>query len=301
MLGGAMREQQSFRPSSEARFAPGDGRRAFVRPTPTQNQLLAALPLQDYARLSPALVPVPLRVGRTLYKAGAWENDLYFLASGIVSRVCMMNNGMSMEFAITGNEGVIGVASFLGGGSMLSETVVLSSGHAYRLSADLVKDEFERYDALPRLLLRYTQALITQTGQSAVCNRHHSLEQRLCRWILSCMDRLPAGELTVTQDAIGHLLGARREGITAAAADLQRQGLIRCRRRHIAVLDRLQLEARACECYAVLKREYSRLLPGNRVRQSILHAGLPRAGVREAEIQHLRGNPNGLSAVFGTA
>jgi CRP-like cAMP-binding protein len=196
----------------------------------------------------------------------------------------MMQNGMSMEFAITGNEGVIGVASFLGGGSTPSESVVLIPGHAYRLGAAQVQDEFERYGALSRLLLRYTQALTTQTGQSAVCNRHHSLEQRLCTWILSCQDRLPAGELTVTQEVIGKLLGARREGINATAAGLQRKGLIRSRRGCIAVLDRPQLEARACECYAVVKREYARLLPPNRVRQRIL--------------QRLRENPDGLGAVF---
>ena len=189
-----------------------------------------------------------------------------------------------MEFAITGNEGVIGVASFLGGESTPSEAVVLSRGHAYRLSADLVQDEFECHGALPRLLLRYTQALITQTGQSAVCNRHHSLEQRLCRWILSCLDRLPAGELTITQEVIGNLLGARREGITHAAAGLQRKGLIRCGRGHIAVLDRLELEARACECYAVVKREYARLLPGNRERKSVMDSRLPKAGVPETGI-----------------
>ena len=295
-----MSEQQSLHPSSGTRFASRVRRCAAYVPAPTQNLLLAALPLEDYRRLSPALVHVPLPLGLTLYKAGAREKDLYFLASGIVSRVCMMK-GISMQFAITGNEGVIGVASFLGGGSTLSETVVLSPGHAYLLSADLVQDEFERYDALPRLLLRYTQALITQTGQSAVCNQHHSLEQRLCRWILSCLDRLPAGELAITQAAIGNLLGARREGITAAVAGLQREGLIRCRRGHIAVLDLRQLEARACECYAVVKREYARLLPEDRVRQSIMHPDLPKAGVLETGIEHLRGSPNGLGAVCGAA
>jgi len=213
----------------------------------------------------------------------------------------MMKNGMSMEFAITGNEGVIGVASFLGGASTLSEAVVLMPGHAYRLSAALMQHEFERWGALPRLLMRYTQALITQTGQSAVCNRHHSLEQRLCRWILSCLDRLPASEVTITQEVIGKLLGTRRESITAVAAALQRQGLIRCRRGRIAVFDRLQLEARACECYAVVKREYARLLAGNRVRQSILHFGLPKAGVLETGTQYAQGNPDGLAAVLRAA
>ena len=297
-----MSEQQSFRPSSEARLASrGRRRAACAEPTPTQNHLLAALPLDDYVRLSSALVPVPLPLGWAVHEAGASERDLYFPTSGLVSRVCMMKNGESMEFAITGNEGVIGVASFLGGESTPSKAVVLVPGHAYRLSAALVQHEFERCDALSRLLLRYTQALTTQTGQSAVCNRHHSLEQRLCRWILSCLDRLPASEVTITQEVIGNLLGARREGITAAAAGLQRKGLIRCRRGHIAVLDRLRLEARACECYAVVKREYARLLPGNRQSKSHVPSGLSQADVFEAEARDEKENPNGRAAVFGAA
>jgi CRP-like cAMP-binding protein len=280
-----MSERESFQPYPQTRFASRYRQvAASARQTPRRNYLLAALPLEDYERLLPDLVPVSLQRDWTVHGAGAQEKDLYFLTSGIVSRLCMMSSGMSTEFAVTGSEGVIGIALFLGGGGASSEAVVLSPGYAYRLGADLVRDEFEHYGALPHLLLRYTQALLTQTGQSAVCNRHHSLEQRLCRWILSCLDRLPSNELTITQEVIANLLGARRESVTEAVGGLQRAGLIRRRRGHIVVLDRPQLEARACECYAVVKREYARLLPGNRQPQSLV-----------------RGNPNGLASVFGTA
>jgi CRP-like cAMP-binding protein len=172
-----------------------------------------------------------------------------------------MQNGASAGFAIAGNEGVIGIASILGGETTPSQAVVLSAGYAYRLEADLLKGEFEHGGLLLRTLLRYTQALITQTGQMAVHNRHHPVEQQLCRWILACLDRSPSNELTMTQELIANMLGVRREGVTDAAGKLQKSGLIHCSRGHIVVLDRPQLEARVCECYAVVKREYDRLLP----------------------------------------
>jgi CRP-like cAMP-binding protein len=205
-----------------------------------------------------------LPFGGTVYAANDRQKYLYFLIAGIVSKFCVMANGASSQCAVTGSEGVIDVSLFLGGESTSCQTVVLSAGYAYRLGADLLENELERNGSLAHLLLRYTQALITQTAQSAVCNRHHSVEQRLCRWILSCLDRLPSNELTMTQEHIGDMLGVRREGITEAAGNLQRAGLIHYGRGHITVLDRPRLEARACECYAVVKREYDRLLPEHR-------------------------------------
>ena len=253
-----------FQPYPEKRFASRDRKRAlFAQHTPRQNQLLAALPPEDYARLLPALQPVPLPVGWTVHNAGDREKYLYFPTAGIVSRFYVMEDGASAHFALTGSEGAIGVASFLGGQSTPSQAVVLSAGHAYRLGAHLLKNEFEHDGLLPQLLLRYIQALIAQTGQVAVCNRHHSLEQQLCRWILSSLDRLPSNELTMTQDLISDMLGVRRESVTDAAGKLQKAGLIRYSRGHIVVLDRPRLEAQVCECYAVVKREYDRLLRPN--------------------------------------
>ena len=253
-----------FQPYPEKRFASRDRKRAlFAQHTPRQNQLLAALPPEDYARLLPALQPVPLPVGWTVHNAGDREKYLYFPTAGIVSRFYVMEDGASAHFALTGSEGVIGVASFLSGESTPSQAVVLSAGHAYRLGAHLLKNEFEHDGLLPQLLLRYIQALIAQTGQVAVCNRHHSLEQQLCRWILSSLDRLPSNELTMTQDLIAEMLGVRRESVTDAAGKLQKAGLIRYSRGHIVVLDRPRLEAQVCECYAVVKREYDRLLRSN--------------------------------------
>ena len=253
-----------FQPYPEKRFASRDRKRAlFAQHTPRQNQLLAALPPEDYARLLPALQPVPLPVGWTVHNAGDREKYLYFPTAGIVSRFYVMEDGASAHFALTGSEGAIGVASFLSGESTPSQAVVLSAGHAYRLGAHLLKNEFEHDGVLPQLLLRYIQALIAQTGQVAVCNRHHSLEQQLCRWILSSLDRLPSNELTMTQDLIAEMLGVRRESVTDAAGKLQKAGLIRYSRGHIVVLDRPRLEAQVCECYAVVKREYDRLLRSN--------------------------------------
>jgi len=238
----------------------GRARAPSTQHTPRQNHLLTALPLRDYERLLPDLKPIPLPLGWTIHRADDRQDYLYFLTAGIVSKFHATENGASAEFAITGSEGVIGVASFLGGESTSSQAVVLSAGYAYRLSADLVKSEFERDGALTRLLLRYTQALITHTGQIAVCNRHHSLEQQLCRWILACLDRLPSNELTMTHELIAKMLGVRREGVTEVAGRLQNAGLIHYSRGRIVVLDRPRLEAQVCECYAVVKREYDRLL-----------------------------------------
>lgn len=257
-----MLRQHSFRTHPEAHFAFNDNKRnASAKQNPRQNHLLAALPLKDYERLLPMLEPVPLPVGWTIHGANALEKHLYFVTAGLVSRYYEMENGASTEFADAGNEGAIGIASFLGGESTPSRAVVLSAGYAYRLAADLVNQEFDHGRPLARLLLRYVQALITQTGQIAVCNRHHSLDQQLCRWLLSSLDRLSSNELVMTQELIAHMLGVRREGITEAVGRLEKAGLIHHNRGHITLLDRPRLEARVCECYAVVKREYTRLLP----------------------------------------
>jgi CRP-like cAMP-binding protein len=255
-----MSGRHSVRPDPGTRFEFEDRKRSVsAQHTPRQNRLLATLPVQDYERLLANLELVPLPLGWTIHGAGDREKYLYFLTGGIVSRFHVTESGASAEFAITGNEGMIGVASFLGGESTPSQAVVLSAGYSYRLATDVLKKEFEHDGPLPHLLLRYAQALIVQIGQIAVCNRHHSLQQRLCRWILSCLDRLPSNELTITQELIADRLGVRRVGVTRAAGKLNEAGLIRSSRGHIEVLDRPQLEAQACECYAVVKRAYDRL------------------------------------------
>ena len=257
-----MPEQCSFWPYPTTGFAFWGGSRAAAGPhAPRQNLLLAALPREDYERLLPHLEPVALPQGWIVHRAGEREKCLYFLTAGIVSRLHVTQDGASAEFAVTGREGVIGVASFLGGESTPSQAVVLRAGHAYRLATRRLKDEIERGGPLPGLLLRYTQALIAQTGQIAACNRHHSLEQRLSRWILSYLDRQASNELMMTQDLIARLLGVRRQGVTQAAGRLQWEGLIHYSRGRITVLDRARLEARVCECYAAVKREYDRLIP----------------------------------------
>ena len=257
-----MSGRDSFEPYPEACFASMRGKQIpCAQPAPRQNRLLAALPLQDYERLLPDLEPVPLPLGWTVHSAGERENYVYFLAAGIVARFYVMEDGSSARLAVTGSEGVIGMASFLGGESTPSEAVVLSAGHAYRLRAGVLKNDFAHDGPLLHLLLRYTMALIAQTAQIAVCNRHHSLEQQLCRWLLLSLDRTRGNELSMTQELIASMLGVRREGVTEAAGKLQRAGLIHYSRGHIAVLDRPALEAHACECYAVVKREYDRLLP----------------------------------------
>lgn len=257
-----MSGRDSFQPDAEMRFASEDSKRATVaHHSPRKNRLLAGLPLEEYERLLPDLKPVPLPLGWTLHCSGDQERYLYFLTMGIVSKSHVTANGTSTEFAVTGSEGVIGVAQVLGGESMLSRAVVLSAGFAYRLGAELLKSELKHHGQLLRLLLRYIQALIAQTGQIAACNRHHSVEQQLCRYILSSLDRLPSNDLTLTQELIADSLGVRRSSITSAAGKLQQAGLIHYSRGHITVLDRPSLETQACECYAVLKREYDRLLP----------------------------------------
>ena len=251
-----------FQPYADACFASIDRKRAVsAQPKPRQNRLLAALPPEDYERLLPYLEPVSLPVGGTVHGASDRQKHLYFPTSGMVSRFYVMQNGASARLAVTGSEGVIGVALLLGGESMPAQAVVLSAGYAYRLEAGLLKDELKKDGPLLHLLLRYTMALIVQTAQVAVCSRHHSLEQQLCRWLLLSLDRLPGNELAMTQERISNILGVRREGVTEAAGRLQKAGLIHYSRGHIAVLDRPRLEAHACECYAVVKREYDRLLP----------------------------------------
>ncbi len=274
------------------RFASANGKRGLsAQHAPWKNRLLAALPMADYERLLPDLEPVSFSPGWTVHRAGDQEKYLYFLTAGIVCRFCATHNGALAASAITGNEGVIGVAAFLGGDSTPSQAVVLGAGYAYRLRANLLKSDFEHDSLLPHLLLRYTQALMTQTAQTAVCNRHHTLEQQLCRWILASLDRLPSNELTMTQELIATLLGVRREGITEAAGKLQKAGLIHYSRGHIAVSDRPRLEARVCECYAVVKREYDRLLPWVSASQSRLSGPHPQHSFQSERVDTSSGVP----------
>ena len=228
--------------------------------TTRQNHLLAALPAADYERLLPNLDRVPLGLGSVLYESGSRQDHVFFPVASIVSLLYVMEDGASAEIAVVGNEGVVGIALFMGGESTPSRAVVQSAGSALRLKADLLKAEFDRGGALQYLLLRYTQSLITQMAQTAVCNRHHTVEQQLCRWLLLSLDRLSTNELTMTQELIANMLGVRREGVTEAAGRLQSAGLINYSRGKIIVLDRPKLEARVCECYAVVKRETDRLL-----------------------------------------
>ena len=228
--------------------------------SPGQNHLLAALPPAELGRLLPHLGLVPMRLGEILYEPGGQMQHAYFPTTSIVSLHYVMESGASAETAGVGNEGVVGISLFMGGDTTPSSAVVQTAGQAYRLAGRLLKQEFNRAGSMQRLLLRYTQALITQMIQTAACNRHHSVEQQLCRWLLLTLDRLPAQELIMTQELVASMLGVRREGITQAAGNLQDAGLIRYRRGHIAVADRAGLEARACECYAVVKKELARLL-----------------------------------------
>ena len=267
-----MTKEHSIRPYPEAPIRwegskPGDS----AEHSPRQNYLLAALPLAIYERLLPDLEPVPLPLGRTVHGAGERDKYAYFLTAGIVSRFYTIENGASTDYAVTGSEGAIGVGCFLGGEGSSSQAVVVSTGHAYRLRADLLKREFEHGGPLPLLLMRYTLALIAQAGQIAVCTRHHSLEQQLCRWLLSCLDRLPSNDLIMTQELISQMLGVRREGITGAAGHLQKLGILRYARGHIGVLDLPLLNAHACECNGVIRQEYARLLPAGK---SIGNAGV---------------------------
>jgi CRP-like cAMP-binding protein len=229
---------------------------------PRDNFLLAALPEEVFDRLLPDLKPVTMPLGKVIYESGAQLEYVYFPApSCIVSMLYVMEDGSSAEIAVVGDEGMVGIALFMGGGTTPSRALVQSAGQAFRLPGDALKREFERHTGFQHLLLRYTQALITQMSQTAVCNRHHSVDQQLCRWLLLSLDRLPTNELTMTQELIANMLGVRREGVTEAAGKLQNLGLISYSRGRITVLDRPGLEAQVCECYAVVKKEYDRLLP----------------------------------------
>jgi CRP-like cAMP-binding protein len=229
--------------------------------SPRQNHLLAALPAADYERLLPHLELVPLPLGWSVYEAGGAQGHVFFPTTSIVSLLYVMEDGSSAEIAVVGNEGLVGIALFMGGETTPSRAVVQSAGYGYRLKAAALKREFDQGGALQHLALRYTQTLITQMAQTAVCNRHHAVDQQLCRWLLLSLDRLPGKELMMTQELIANMLGVRREGVTEAAGKLQADGLIHYSRGHITVLDRPKLEKRVCECYAVVKREFDRLLP----------------------------------------
>ncbi len=228
-----------------------------------KNQLLASLPEDEWQRWSPSLERVAMPLGEVLYEPGIALRHVYFPLTSIVSLLYVMENGASAEIAVVGNEGLVGVSLFMGGESTPSRAVVQSAGIGCRLKSELMMDEFNKAGPVLHLLLRYTQALITQMAQTAVCNRHHSLDQQLCRWLLLSLDRLQGDELVMTQELIANMLGVRREGVTEGALKLQKAGLIQYARGHIKVLDRPGLEARTCECYAVVKREYDRLLPAD--------------------------------------
>ncbi|WP_151448938.1 Crp/Fnr family transcriptional regulator [Lacisediminimonas profundi] len=234
---------------------------------PNQNHLLAALLDAEFDRLAPDLELIPMLLGDVLYESGGKLQYVYFPTTAIVSLHYELENGGSSEIAGVGNEGVLGISLFMGGDTTPSRAIVQTGGHGYRLRAQVLMDEFNRAGPVMRLLLRYTQALITQMSQTAVCNRHHSVEQQLCRWLLLTLDRLPSNELTITQQLIANMLGVRREGVTEAAGKLQASGLIRYRRGHITVLNRAGLERQVCECYEVVKKEFARLLSDVRRRQ----------------------------------
>ena len=233
-----------------------------TRITPQNNSLLAALPAEVFDRLLPSLKPVAMPLGKVIYEPGVELDHVYFPTPGcIISMLYVMVDGASAEIAVVGDEGMVGIALFMGGDTTPSRALVQSAGQAFQLKRNELKKEFERHSGLQHLLLRYTQALITQMSQTAVCNRHHSVEQQLCRWLLLSLDRLSTNELTMTQELIANMLGVRREGVTEAAGKLQAQDLISYSRGRITVLDRPGLERQVCECYAVVKKEYDRLLP----------------------------------------
>jgi CRP-like cAMP-binding protein len=242
-----------------------------AQPAPALNHLLAALPAEDFARLQGHLELIAMPLGWAVYESGGAQDYVYFPTTSIVSLLYVLANGASAEIAVVGNEGLVGIALFMGGETTPSRAVVQSAGHGYRLSAAVVKKEFDAGGALQHLLLRYTQALITQMTQTAVCNRHHSVDQQLCRWLLLSLDRLPGNELVMTQELMANMLGVRREGVTEAATKLQRAGIIQYSRGRITVLDRPRLETLVCECYEVVRRETERLfsqrLPRARARR----------------------------------
>jgi CRP-like cAMP-binding protein len=236
------------------------GAESCMAASPHQNHLLDALPVADYDRLTAHAELIPMSLGGVLYEPGVKLGHVYFPTTAIISLLYVMENGASAEIAVVGNEGILGISLFMGGDTTPSRAIVQSAGHGFRVKADLLKTEFARFGATMRLLLRYTQALITQMSQTAVCNRHHSIDQQLCRWLLLSMDRLSGNELNMTQELIGNMLGVRREGVTEAAGKLQDAGLIQYSRGRITVLDRKGLEERSCECYQVVKTETDRLL-----------------------------------------
>ena len=229
--------------------------------SPRENHLLAALPADEWERLRPKLELWPMALGHVLYESGSKLQHVYFPTTSLISLLYVMEDGASAEIAIVGKEGIVGISLFMGGETTPSRGIVQSAGNAYRVAGSFLKEEFLRAGTLQRLLLLYIQALITQMSQTAVCNRHHSVDQQLCRWLLMSLDRLPSNELTMTQELIANMLGVRREGVTESAGKLQKLGLISYNRGHIKVLDRPALEAHACECYAVVKKEFDRLLP----------------------------------------
>ena len=230
-------------------------------PTPLWNHLLATVPDEDRRRIYAHLEPVWLPLGMALHEPGAQMASVYFPTTAIVSLQCELENGASAEVSVIGNEGIVGIELFMGTDSMPNRPVVVSAGHAYRLRGPLLKDEFAHTEAVHRLLHRYTMALLTQMAQTAVCNRHHSVDQRLCGWFLHSLDRLPTTQLAMTHELIASMLGVRREGVTVAAGRLQDAGLISYHRGVITVLDRCGLEARVCECYEIIRKEFERLLP----------------------------------------
>ncbi len=240
---------------------PGHMVKETTSPSPYENRLIAALPEDVVERLVPHLELVNLPLGKVLHESGDPEKFVYFPTDSIVSLLYVMSNGASAEISVVGNEGIVGVAVFMGGESTTSRAVVQSAGSAFRLPRQRLKDEFNRHSELMYLMLRYAQALITQMAQTAVCNRHHSIDQQLCRWLLMSLDRLAGDELNMTQELIANMLGVRREGVTEAAGKLHKLGYIRYKRGHIRVLDRSEIERRSCECYAVVKDECDRLLP----------------------------------------
>lgn len=230
-------------------------------PIPLQNHLLAALSAEAYERIFPHLVLVPLSCGETLREPGSSRRNIYFPIDSIVSLLCALESGAGAEISMVGNEGLIEVTSFMGGESTLNRAVVVSAGRAWRLQTQRLRDEFNRHDETMQLLLRYAQSLITQVAQTAACNRHHTVDQQLCRWFLLALDRVPGSKLNMTQELIWHMLGVRRESVTEAASKLQKVGAIAYCHGHITVLDRRRLEQLSCECYAVVKKETDRLLP----------------------------------------
>ncbi len=232
-----------------------------LRPDPLQNMLLAALPPAEWARWQPQLELVELPLGKVLHESSVPMNYVYFPTSAIISLLYVLENGASAEIAVVGFEGVVGISIMMGGGSTPSRAVVQSAGKGYRLRAEAMKGEFDRSTPVMHLMLRFIQSLITQMSQTAVCNRHHTLDQQLCRWLLLSLDRLHGDQLVMTQELIANMLGVRREGVTEAALNLQKAGLIQYARGHITVLDRPGLQKRTCECYEVVKKEYDRLLP----------------------------------------